>query len=139
MHAAQVTEHLVTAITEQRYDVIICNYANCDMVGHTGQWQAALKAVETIDDALAQIVNALESVGGQMLLTADHGNIEQMQDENGGNFTAHTTNPVPLVYVGGTQALAAGGSLKDLAPTLLDILNITQPTEMNGQSLLATH
>lgn len=136
MHAAQVTEHLVNAITEQKYDVIICNYANCDMVGHTGKWEAALKAVETVDHALASIVTALEKVGGQMLLTADHGNIEQMRDAQGGPQTAHTTNPVPLVYVGGNKALADGGSLKDLAPTMLAILGIKQPPEMNGKSLL---
>jgi len=136
MHAAQVTEHLVSAISEQKYDVIICNYANCDMVGHTGVWDAALKAVETIDASVAEIVNVLEKVGGQMLLTADHGNIEQMRDAEGGPQTAHTTNPVPLVYIGGSDSLAEGGSLKDLAPTMLDILGIEQPTEMDGQSLL---
>jgi len=136
MHAAQVTEHLVSAISEQKYDVIICNYANCDMVGHTGKWEAALKAVETIDDALATIVTALEKVGGQMLVTADHGNIEQMRDAQNGPQTAHTTNPVPLVYVGGSKTLADGGSLKDLAPTMLAILGIEQPVEMNGKSLL---
>ena len=136
MHAAQVTEHLVSAITEQKYDVIICNYANCDMVGHTGKWDAALKAVETIDASLAEIVSALDKVGGQMLLTADHGNIEQMRDAQGGPQTAHTTNPVPLVYVGGNKSLADGGSLKDLAPTMLAILGIDQPVEMDGQSLL---
>jgi len=136
MHAAQVTEYLVNAITEQKYDVIICNYANCDMVGHTGKWEAALKAVETIDGALASIVTALEKVGGQMLLTADHGNIEQMRDAKNGPQTAHTTNPVPLVYVGGSRDLSGGGSLKDLAPTMLAILGIEQPIEMNGKSLL---
>ncbi|BCG65559.1 MAG: 2,3-bisphosphoglycerate-independent phosphoglycerate mutase [Methyloprofundus sp.] len=137
MHAAQVTEHLVAAITEQKYDVIICNYANCDMVGHTGKWDAALKAVETVDASVAAIVEALGSVGGQMLLTADHGNIEQMRDAQGGPQTAHTVNPVPLVYVGGEQALVDGGSLKDLAPTMLAILGIEQPVEMDGKSLLA--
>ncbi len=137
MHAAQVTEHLVTAISEQKYDVIICNYANCDMVGHTGNWEAALKAVETIDASVAAVVAALDSVGGQMLLTADHGNIEQMRDAQGEPQTAHTTNPVPLVYVGGSQSLMEGGSLKDLAPTMLAILGIEQPVEMNGKSLLA--
>jgi 2,3-bisphosphoglycerate-independent phosphoglycerate mutase len=136
MNAAIVTEHLVKAITEQSYDVIICNYANCDMVGHTGVWDAAIKAVETIDHALEKVVAALEKVGGQMLVTADHGNIEQMRDANNGPQTAHTTNVVPLVYVGGSQALVDGGSLKDLAPTMLAILGLNQPSEMNGQSLL---
>jgi 2,3-bisphosphoglycerate-independent phosphoglycerate mutase len=136
MHAAQVTEHLVNAIAEQKYDVIICNYANCDMVGHTGKWEAALQAVETIDASLAALVEALEKVGGQMLVTADHGNIEQMRDADGGPLTSHTTNPVPLVYVGGEQPLADRGSLKDLAPTMLAILGIQQPVEMDGTSLL---
>ncbi|TXK97610.1 phosphoglycerate mutase (2,3-diphosphoglycerate-independent) [Methylococcaceae bacterium HT1] len=136
MHAAQVTEHLVNAITEQKYDVIMCNYANCDMVGHTGKWEAALKAVETIDASLAAIVGALEKVDGQMLLTADHGNIEQMRDEQGGPLTSHTISPVPLMHIGGQKPLAEGGSLKDLAPTMLDILGIQQPVEMDGKSLL---
>ncbi len=136
MHAAQVTEHLVNAVTEQKYDVIMCNYANCDMVGHTGKWEAALKAVETIDASLAAIVEALEKVGGQMLLTADHGNIEQMHDAQGGPLTSHTTNPVPLVHIGGHKPLSDGGSLKDLAPTMLAILGIEQPVEMDGKSLL---
>lgn len=136
MHAAKVTEHLVNAITEQKYDVIMCNYANCDMVGHTGKWEAALKAVEAIDASLTAIVEALEKVGGQMLLTADHGNIEQMRDASGGPLTSHTTNPVPLVHIGGDKPLAEGGSLKDLAPTMLAILGIQQPVEMDGKSLL---
>jgi len=136
MNAAKVTAHLVKAIEEQSYDVIICNYANCDMVGHSGVWEAALKAVATIDDALSQLVLALDKVGGQMLVTADHGNIEQMRDANNGPQTAHTTNVVPLVYVGGNKALSEGGSLKDLAPTMLDILGIDQPIEMDGRSLL---
>lgn len=136
MHAAQVAKHLVNAIAEQKYDVIICNYANCDMVGHTGKWGAALQAVETIDASLAALVEALEKVGGQMLVTADHGNIEQMRDADGGPLTSHTTNPVPLVYVGGEQPLADGGSLKDLAPTMLAILGIQKPVEMDGTSLL---
>lgn len=136
MHAALVTEQLVNAINEQKYDVIICNYANCDMVGHTGKWEAALKAVEAVDVSLAAITDALEKVGGQMLLTADHGNIEQMRDAQGGPLTSHTVNPVPLVYVGGGIPLRNGGSLKDLAPTMLAILGIEQPEEMNGTSLL---
>lgn len=136
MHAPKVTEHLLNAIFEQKYDVIICNYANCDMVGHTGKWEAALQAVEAIDMALATLVEALEKVGGQMLLTADHGNIEQMRDAHGEPLTAHTINPVPLVYIGSQQTLADGGSLKDLAPTMLAILGIQQPMEMDGKSLL---
>ncbi|PPD19262.1 MAG: phosphoglycerate mutase (2,3-diphosphoglycerate-independent) [Methylomonas sp.] len=137
MSSAEVTGHLVKAILEKQYDVIICNYANCDMVGHTGVLGAAITAVEAVDHCLQQITDALLQVGGQMLLTADHGNIEQMVDEATGQpHTAHTTNPVPLVYVGGSRALKNGGNLSDLAPTLLAILGIEQPAEMNGQPLL---
>jgi 2,3-bisphosphoglycerate-independent phosphoglycerate mutase len=117
--------------------VIICNYANCDMVGHSGVIEAAIKAVEAVDASLQRIVDALLTVGGCLLLTADHGNIEQMVDkETGQPHTAHTTNPVPLVYVGGDKPLASGGSLSDLAPTMLAILGIEQPIEMTGRSLL---
>ena len=137
MSAAEVTQHLVSAITGGEYDVIICNYANCDMVGHTGNLEAAIEAVQTIDASLSQVVAALQQVGGQMLITADHGNIEQMVDnESGQAHTAHTTNLVPLVHVGGSQPLLEGGNLADLAPTMLKILNIPQPVEMTGRSLL---
>ncbi len=137
MSAPEVTAHLVEAIKGGKFDVIICNYANCDMVGHTGIMEAAVKAVETIDSSLQQIVDALESVGGQMLVTADHGNIEQMVGEGTGQpHTAHTTNLVPLVHVGGTKPIADGGCLSDLAPTMLHILGVAQPTEMTGRSLV---
>jgi len=137
MSAPEVTDHLVAAITGGKYDVIICNYANCDMVGHTGVIPAAIKAVEAIDNALQRIVDALQSVGGQLLLTADHGNIEQMVDKTTGQpHTAHSTNPVPLVYVCGNRPLASGGSLSDLAPTMLDILGVDKPIEMTGKSLI---
>lgn len=137
MSAGEVTDHLVNAITGGQYDVIICNYANCDMVGHTGKLDAAIKAVETVDACLQKIVAALEQVGGQMLLTADHGNIEQMTDpETHQPHTAHTTNPVPLVHVGGGKPLLEGGNLADLAPTMLAILGVQQPAEMTGRSLI---
>ena len=137
MSAAEVTQHLVSAITGGQYDLIICNYANCDMVGHTGHLEAAIKAVETIDASLSQVVAAVQQVGGQMLITADHGNIEQMVDPTSGQaHTAHTTNLVPLVHVGGHQPLSEGGNLADLAPTMLKILNIPQPVEMTGRALL---
>lgn len=137
MSAAEVTGHLVKAIKDGEYDVIICNYANCDMVGHTGVIDAAIKAVETIDYSLQQLIDALKSVGGQMLVTADHGNIEQMVGEGTGQpHTAHTTNLVPLVHVGGSKPLADGGCLSDLAPTMLDILGLDQPVEMTGHSLI---
>ena len=137
MSAPEVTYHLVKAINEGKHDVIICNFANCDMVGHTGNLEAAIQAVETIDHSLQCILDALKSVGGRMLLTADHGNIEQMADEQTHQaHTAHTTNVVPLVYVEGEGTLADGGNLADIAPTMLAILELEQPAEMNGKSLL---
>ena len=138
MNSVEVTDHLVEAITGGKYDVIICNYANCDMVGHTGIIPAAILAVEAVDRALQRIVEALNSVHGQLLLTADHGNIEQMvDDESGQAHTAHTTNKVPLVYVGGNNnPLISGGCLSDLAPTMLAILGVDQPVEMTGKSLV---
>jgi len=137
MSLPEVTDRFVEAIKGGKYDVIICNFANGDMVGHTGIIPAAIKAVEAIDTALQRVVDALLSVGGKMLVTADHGNIEQMVDDEGQIQTAHSTNPVPLVYVGGKGKLTSGGSLKDLAPTLLSILGLEQPAEMNGRSLIA--
>lgn len=137
MSAAEVTAHLVGAIKGGEYDVIICNYANCDMVGHTGVFDAAVIAVETIDSSLKQLIDALNEVEGQMLVTADHGNIEQMVGEGTGQpHTAHTTNFVPLVYVGGSKTLADGGCLSDIAPTMLNILGLSQPSEMTGHSLI---
>jgi 2,3-bisphosphoglycerate-independent phosphoglycerate mutase len=137
MSAPEVTDRIVEAITGGKYDVIICNYANCDMVGHTGVVDAAILAVQAVDAALQRIVDALLAVGGRMLVTADHGNIEQMRDDDSGQpHTAHTTNQVPLVYVGGDKPLMAGGSLSDLAPTMLAILGIEQPIEMTGKSLI---
>ncbi len=137
MNAPEVTDHLVAAITGGQYDVIICNYANCDMVGHTGIIPAAILAVEAVDKCLQRIVDALKTVGGQLLLTADHGNIEQMVDKSSGQpHTAHTVNQVPLVYVCGDRPLAEGGGLSDLAPTMLAILGVPQPAEMTGRSLI---
>lgn len=137
MSAPEVTDHMVEAITGGKYDVIICNYANCDMVGHTGVVDAAILAVQAVDASLERIVDALLAVGGRMLVTADHGNIEQMRDDESGQpHTAHTTNQVPLVYVGGDKQLMKGGSLSDLAPTMLAILGVEQPIEMTGKSLI---
>ncbi|MFZ2727412.1 MAG: 2,3-bisphosphoglycerate-independent phosphoglycerate mutase [Methylococcaceae bacterium] len=139
MSSVEVTDRLVEAITSGKYDVIIGNYANCDMVGHTGIIPAAILAVEAVDKALQRIMPALQSVGGQLLLTADHGNIEQMTDDSTGQaHTAHTTNLVPFVHVGGSHPLRSGGSLSDIAPTMLAILGATQPVEMTGRSLLET-
>jgi len=137
MSAGEVTDRLVEAIEGGQHDVIICNLANPDMVGHTGIYEAAVKAVETIDQNLGRIVAALESAGGQMLITADHGNVEQMQDlQSGQPHTAHTHNPVPLVYVGAPAVLAEHGSLCDLSPTLLKLLGLDQPSEMEGRPLV---
>lgn len=141
MNAAIVTDHLVESIASGKFDVIICNYANCDMVGHTGNLEAAIIAVETIDKSLQRVTEALNSVGGQMLITADHGNLEQMTDETSGQaHTAHTMNKVPLLYVGDNKAaLSEGGSLADLAPTILQLLGLEQPKEMTGRSLITLH
>jgi bisphosphoglycerate-independent phosphoglycerate mutase (AlkP superfamily) len=118
-------------------DAILCNYANCGMVGHTGIIDAAVLAVEAVDASIQRIVHALKSVGGQMRITAGHGNIEQMVDkESGQPHTAHTTNPVSLLYAGGDKPLDAGGSLSDLASTVLAMLGVGQPVEMTGRSLI---
>jgi 2,3-bisphosphoglycerate-independent phosphoglycerate mutase len=140
MSLPEVTDKFVEAILGGKYDVIVCNFANGDMVGHTGVIPAAVKAVEAIDHALGRVVDALKQVGGEMLITADHGNIEKMVDEETGQpHTAHTTNPVPLLYVGQQGKLVAGGSLSDLAPTMLDLLGLSQPAEMTGRSLIAAN
>ena len=137
MSAYEVTEHIVDAIEHDRFDVIICNFANGDMVGHTGVLSAAIKAVETLDICIGRIAEALQNKGGELLITADHGNCEQMFDEvNGQAHTQHTTNPVPFLYVGEKANIASGGALKDIAPTLLAMLGIEQPTEMTGKNLI---
>ena len=138
MSAPEVTDQLVEAIEGKEYDLVICNYANCDMVGHTGNLEASIKAVEAIDVALGRVMEALDRVGGELLLTADHGNVEQMIDPQTGDVqTAHTVNPVPLVYKGAAGRLLDGGNLADVAPTLLAIMGVEQPAEMTGRSLLA--
>lgn len=138
MSAREVTDELVNAIEGQAYDVIICNYANGDMVGHTGIMEAAVQAVETLDASLKRVVDALDKVGGELLVTADHGNVEQMVDpETGVALTQHTTFPVPLVFKGRAGLeLEEGGNLADIAPTLLHLLGIEQPAVMTGRSLL---
>ncbi|WP_240342333.1 2,3-bisphosphoglycerate-independent phosphoglycerate mutase [Methylococcus sp. EFPC2] len=137
MSAPEVTDRLVEAIEGGEYDVIICNYANGDMVGHTGVLSAAIAAVETLDASLGRVLAALDRVGGELVLTADHGNAEQMIDpETGEAQTAHTVNPVPLVYRGSAGRLADGGNLADVSPTLLAILGLDRPAEMTGRSLL---
>ena len=138
MSAPEVTDELVDAIGSGKYDVIIVNYANGDMVGHSGIIEAAVQAVETLDECMGRILRALHKTNGAMLITADHGNVEQMEDyETGQAYTAHTRNPVPLVYVGGKQCeLLEGGALCDIAPTLLQIMEQPQPAEMTGHGLL---
>lgn len=140
MSAPEVTSKLVAAITSQQYDAIICNYANCDQVGHTGDYQAAIKAVEAVDACLAEVLAAVKAVNGDVLITADHGNVEEMFDETSGQVhTQHTTLPVPLVYVGKPQvSLASGGSLADIAPTMLALMGVAQPTDMTGRNLILT-
>jgi 2,3-bisphosphoglycerate-independent phosphoglycerate mutase len=137
MSAPELTAQLVEAIQSGKYDVIICNVANGDMVGHTGMMDAALAAVEAVDDCLSRVREAIEAVGGELLITADHGNIEQMKDpETGQSHTAHTTNPVPLVFHGRPARFRDGGSLRDIAPTMMGLLGLTVPEEMTGQCLL---
>ncbi|MAD07707.1 MAG: phosphoglycerate mutase (2,3-diphosphoglycerate-independent) [Gammaproteobacteria bacterium] len=138
MSAAAVTKELVAAIHSGDYDTIICNYANGDMVGHSGNLAAAIKAVETLDTCIAQLVEAISAVNGQMLITADHGNVEKMHDtEHDQAHTAHTENPVPLVYVGAqTFEFADQGTLADVAPTLLTLKKLPVPDEMSGRSLI---
>lgn len=138
MSAFELTDALVAAIRSHKYDAIICNYANGDMVGHTGDFDAAVKAVEAVDKCLEQIVAAVEEAGAELLITADHGNVEQMLDPKTKQpLTSHTSGPVPLVYVGnsGRQFISAG-SLSDLAPTLLSLLDMPIPEEMTGKVLL---
>lgn len=137
MSALEITDKLVDAISSGAYDLIICNYANGDMVGHTGVFDATVRAVECVDNCIGRVVEALEHCGGQCLITADHGNAEQMIDPATGQVhTAHTCEPVPLMYVGPRNlTLADGGILSDLAPTLLALMNHKQPAEMTGRNL----
>jgi 2,3-bisphosphoglycerate-independent phosphoglycerate mutase len=138
MSAPELTDKAVAAIASGKYDLIVLNYANPDMVGHTGSLTAAIKAVETVDAGLGRIVNAIQKSGGALLVTADHGNCEMMRDpQTLGPHTSHTTNPVPLLLVGArNRALVAEGRLADLAPTLLELMELPKPKEMTGGSLL---
>jgi len=138
MSCPEVTDRLVEAIEAGTFDVIVCNYANPDMVGHSGDLQAAIRAVEAVDAAVGRVVEATLARGGELLVTADHGNVEMMRDpETGQPHTSHTVGPVGLIHVGARQAsLREGGSLRDLAPTLLDMAGVPVPEEMTGRSLL---
>jgi 2,3-bisphosphoglycerate-independent phosphoglycerate mutase len=137
MAAEEVSDAFVAAI-DRGYDLIVCNYANPDMVGHTGNLAAAIRACEAVDRGLARVTVALQRAGGAMILTADHGNCEMMVDPvTGGPHTAHTTNPVPVALLGGPAgARLRDGRLADLAPTLLDLMELPRPPEMTGQSLI---
>lgn len=139
MSAPEVTDKLVAAIESGDYELIVCNFANGDMVGHTGVLQAAVEAVEYLDECLGRITRAVRNVDGHCLITADHGNVEKMQDHSTGQaHTAHTSEPVPLVYVGSQPIeLVGGGKLADVAPTMLSLMSIAQPVEMTGRSLIA--
>ena len=138
MSAAELTRGLIEALRSERFDAIVCNYANGDMVGHTGQFDAAVAAVETLDQCLGQLAAATAESGWRMLITADHGNVERMRDaQTEQPHTAHTTEAVPLVVVGdGAQSLADGGTLADVAPTALALMGIAPPAEMTGRSLI---
>ncbi|GEA52038.1 2,3-bisphosphoglycerate-independent phosphoglycerate mutase [Vibrio inusitatus NBRC 102082] len=138
MSAPELTDKLVAAIKSGKYDAIVCNYPNCDMVGHTGVYDAAVKASEALDECLGRVVDAINEVDGQMLITADHGNAEMMVNpETGGIHTAHTNLPVPLIYVGGKDLeFKENGKLSDLAPTMLKLSDMEIPAEMSGQVIV---
>lgn len=137
MSAYEVKDKVVEAIKSQKYDTIILNFANCDMVGHTGVIPAAVKAVEAVDDCVGQVVKALDEVGGVAIITADHGNAEKLADEEGKPYTAHTTNPVPVVITDKNVKIR-NGILSDLAPTLLELLGIEIPEDMTSKSLIVS-
>ncbi len=140
MSAPELTDRAVAAIESKKYDLIVLNYANPDMVGHTGSLPAAIKAVETVDAGLGRIAAAVQKQGGALLVTADHGNCELMRDPaTGGPHTAHTTNPVPVLLMGGNASALNDGRLADVAPTLLALMGLRQPREMTGSSLIRAH
>ncbi len=137
MNAGELTDKLIEAVESSRYDVVICNYANPDMVGHTGNFEATVKAIEFLDGCLGRLTESVERVGGEMLVTADHGNAEQMVGTDTGQpHTAHTSNVVPLIYFGPRELKLSKGILADVAPTMLELLSLSVPTEMTGRSLL---
>jgi 2,3-bisphosphoglycerate-independent phosphoglycerate mutase len=137
MSAFEVTAKLEEAIQSGRFQAIVCNYANADMVGHTGNLEAATAAIEALDRCIGRVVETMRAAGGEVLITADHGNAETMQDpQTKQAHTAHTTNMVPLLYVGRAATLAPTGALSDIAPTLLAMMGLPQPAQMTGQSLI---
>lgn len=136
MSAYEVADKCAEAIKSGKYDVIILNFANCDMVGHTGVFDAAVKAVEAVDACVGKVTDAIAEMGGVSIITADHGNADKMFEDDGSPFTAHTTNPVPFCVIGYPCQLREGGKLADIAPTMLQILGLEQPEEMTGTSLI---
>ncbi len=139
MNAAELTDKLLSALASNKYDVVICNFANPDMVGHTGNFDATVKAIEFVDKCLERVVNCVNKLDGEALITADHGNAELMRnDEVDQAHTAHTTNPVPFIYVGREAELENMGTLSDVTPTMLYLLGVDKPQEMSGHSLV-TH
>jgi len=137
MNSKLLTDELVGAIESGKHDFIVCNYPNGDMVGHTGQFDAAVKACEAVDDAMKRVVEAVKQTGSECLITADHGNAEQMLDPVSGQaHTAHTCEPVPLIYVGRDAVPAATGTLSDISPTILKLMGLPQPEEMTGSVLM---
>jgi 2,3-bisphosphoglycerate-independent phosphoglycerate mutase len=136
MSAYQITDAVIEALDGGTYDVVVLNYANGDMVGHTGVIPAAIKAVETVDECVGRVVDKVLDMGGVALITSDHGNCEKMIDTDGSPFTAHTTNPVPLIVTRKDLTLRKGGTLGDLAPTMLELLGLPQPAEMTGRSMI---
>ena len=136
MSAREVAAEAVKRIRSGEYDVIILNFANCDMVGHTGVYEAARLAVETVDECVGQVVEATSEMGGITLITADHGNADRMLEEDGKTpYTAHTTSPVPFYIVGASVKLR-NGRLSDIAPTMLDLMGLQKPAEMDGETLI---
>ena len=136
MSAYEVCDKCVERIESGAYDVIILNFANCDMVGHTGVFDAAVKAVETVDECVGRVVDATMKMGGIAMITADHGNADVMTQPDGSPMTAHTTNPVPFILCGAGTELRQGGRLADIAPTMLDVMGLACPAEMDGTSLI---
>ena len=135
MSIAKVAERLVSALKENKYDLVVLNFANPDMVGHTGNMQAAIKAVEAVDKELQKVVTAATEMGYKTLITADHGNADQMVKEDGSPHTAHTTSLVPAILVGLGDELLHEGKLADIAPTLLKMMGLAKPSEMTGSAL----
>lgn len=137
MNAPELSEKLIEAVNSEKYDTIICNFANPDMVGHTGKESAAIEAIEALDGIIEQVTQAILKVGGEVLITADHGNAELMLDESTGQaHTAHTCNPVPFIYLGRDAEMTEAGALSDIAPTMLYLMDLEIPSEMNGRSLV---